>query len=107
MPAVIRGELTSVTVRFRHTEQKEAFASLQVTLTDGEIIAAKCRQENGRITGYIGCNREDTMQKLQEKEEDFDVVYKPNSSTSDLSECGSHVTAEDRYEIPGIVSSKL
>lgn len=71
MPAVIRGELTSVTVRFRHTEQKEASASLQVTLTDGEIIAAKCRQENGRITGYIGCNREDTMQKLQEKEEDF------------------------------------
>lgn len=45
MPAVIRGELTSVTVRFRHTEQKEASASLQVTLTDGEIIAAKCRQE--------------------------------------------------------------
>ena len=71
MPAVIRGELTSVTVRFRHTEQKEASASLQVTLTDGEIIAAKCRQENGRITGYIGCNREDTLQKLQEKEEDF------------------------------------
>lgn len=71
MPAVIRGELTSVTVRFRHTEQKEASASLQVTLTDGEIISAKCRQENGRITGYIGCNREDTLQKLQEKEEDF------------------------------------
>ena len=71
MPAVIRGELTSVTVRFRHTEQKEASASLQVTLTDGEIISAKCRQENGRITGYIGCNREDTLQRLQEKEEDF------------------------------------
>ena len=71
MPAVIRGELTSVTVRFRHTEQKEASASLQVILTDGEIIAAKCRQENGRITGYIGCNREDTLQKLQEKEKDF------------------------------------
>lgn len=71
MPAVIRGELTSVTVRFRHTEQKEASASLQVTLTDGEIISAKCRQENGKITGYIGCNREDTLQKLQEKEQDF------------------------------------
>ena len=42
-----------------------------MALTDGEIIAAKCRQENDRITGYIGCNREDTLQKLQEKEEDF------------------------------------
>ena len=60
-----------------------------------DVSAKQLADGNGRIVDYKAAS---------ELAKDFDVVYKPNSSTSDLSECGSHVTAEDRYEIPGVVA---
>ena len=52
----------------------------------------------------MGTERSSTDKAASELAKDFDAVYKPNCSTSDLPECGSHVTAEDRYEIPGVVA---
>ena len=60
-----------------------------------DVSAKQLADGNGKIVDYKAAS---------ELAKDFDVVYKPNSSTSDLSECGSHVTAEDRYEIPGVVA---
>ena len=60
-----------------------------------DVSAKQLADGNGRIVDYKAAS---------ELAKDFDAVYKPNCSTSDLPECGSHVTAEDRYEIPGVVA---
>ena len=60
-----------------------------------DVSAKQLADGNGKIVDYKAAS---------ELAKDFDVVYKPNCSTSDLPECGSHVTAEDRYEIPGVVA---
>ena len=60
-----------------------------------DVSAKQLADGNGKIVDYKAAS---------ELAKDFDAVYKPNCSTSDLPECGSHVTAEDRYEIPGVVA---
>ena len=60
-----------------------------------DVSAKQLADGNGKIVDYKAAS---------ELAKDFDAVYKPDSSTGDLPECGSHVTAEDRYEIPGVVA---
>ena len=60
-----------------------------------DVSAKQLADGNGKIVDYKAAS---------ELAKDFDAVYQPNCSTSDLPECGSHVTAEDRYEIPGVVA---
>ena len=60
-----------------------------------DVSAKQLADGNGKIVDYKAAS---------ELAKDFDAVYKPNCSTSDLPECGSHVTAEDRYEILGVVA---
>ena len=60
-----------------------------------DVSAKQLADGNGKIVDYKAAS---------ELAKDFDAVYKPNCSTSDLPEYGSHVTAEDRYEIPGVVA---
>ena len=60
-----------------------------------DVSAKQLADGNGKIVDYKAAS---------ELAKDFDAVYKPDSSTGDLPECVSHVTAEDRYEIPGVVA---
>lgn len=60
-----------------------------------DVSAKQLADGNGKIVDYRAAS---------ELAKDFDAVYQPNCSTSDLPECGSHVTAEDRYVIPGVVA---
>ena len=60
-----------------------------------DVSAKQLADGNGKIVDYRAAS---------ELAKDFDAVYQPNCSTSDLPEYGSHVTAEDRYEIPGVVA---
>ena len=60
-----------------------------------DVSAKQLADGDGKIVDYKAAS---------ELAKDFDAVYKPDSSTGDLPECGSLVTAEDRYEIPGVVA---
>lgn len=73
LPAVIDGQLTGVSVRFRHDEAaaKKGSVSIRAQLAGGEQFTAELKVQGDVISGYMGCDDREKTKQLEAKKEEF------------------------------------
>ena len=104
LPAVIDGQMTSVNVRFRKSEQTEKnTVSVFVQLAGGEKITAEWTVQGDSMIGYIGCDNREKVLQLEEKMENFaQNILSETGKKADINVVYSNqVKANERLEPAG------
>ena len=88
LPAVIDGQLTGVSVRFRQEEEgseNKGTVSIRAELSDGEKVMAEFKLQDALIMGYMGCSSREKTRQLLEKREDFiQNILSETGKTADI-----------------------
>lgn len=101
LPAVIDGQLTGVSVHFRHEEasSQKGMVSIRAQLGGGEQFVAELKVQSGIISGYMACDdREKTAQIEAKKEEFIQKILSETGNSADINIVYSEEIKTTYYE---------
>ncbi len=108
VPVKIDGEMTDVTLKIVHNDEKEASVAISLETEYLGRVNARLYQNGDRVEGYIACNYRDTVTEMSKVADIFGdgvkAVYSKDADTSaftgiSMKDNSENVSTKDLYRI--------
>lgn len=101
VPVEINGELTSINLKILHNQGEKGKVAVTMETEDLGKVAASFEAADGKVSGYIGCQRKESQQYFEEKEPVLNRLIAEELSDSDKGQ------SEDSIHISVVYSKAL
>ena len=85
IPILVQGETGEMTLKIVNGKEKKGMVDISFSLSAIGNVAAKLKIANGKMTGYVAAERQETKEKLEQQKERFSEALAGSEGLSSVS----------------------